>query len=233
MILWGNIRHFSVFMILQLLSGFGKSGILEIEDDEEKAFIYLDEGHVDAVSLPRSDHLMGARLVKYGHVSEEEIQSVLMSAAMQKEYLGITLTKSGLVEDDAMEKVIREQTYDNTLELSNWVSGTFRFLPPSQETSFTVSASLNAQHLLLETSRRLDEGERPSKTKEDLPGDDLCASCSSGCKEIEKMKYLKADGICLWRNMPVVVREQLFTGPEKDILYEKDDAENMKDLPFL
>ena len=45
MILWGKISQFSVFMVLQLLAGYRKSGVLEIEDKEERALIYLSEGY--------------------------------------------------------------------------------------------------------------------------------------------------------------------------------------------
>ena len=231
MILWGKISQFSIFMVLQLLASYRKSGLLEVEDKEERAIIYLKDGFIEAVSVPRSDHLLGARLVKAGLISQTELRKIILSAAAhdKKEFLGITLMKSGAVDKAAIAGMIAEQAYENTLELSNWVEGTFRFVVPRKETVFPVSPHINVQHLLLETSRRLDEGQRPTKVKAALPEDELCSSCTSNCSEEQKDKYLK-DGICLWRNMPVLVREAIFS-PEQE---EAGILEGtFSDLPFL
>lgn len=234
MILWGKISDFSVFMVLQLLASYGKSGILELKDDEERAVIYLHEGFVEAVSVPRSDHLLGARLVRKGLVTENQLRRIMLSANFEGEehrFLGLVLMKSGLVDEQAIAETIREQTYDNTLELSNWVKGTFRFIVPRKQVLFPVSPRINVQHLLLETSRRLDEGHRPSKAKLPLPGKELCKACTINCTAAEKEKYLK-DGICLWRNMPTVVRESIYT-PKAYSEFEEEEEERIRDLPFL
>lgn len=236
MILWGKISQFSVFMILQLMASYRKSGLLEVEDNEERAVIYLSDGFVDAVSIPRSDHLLGSRLVKGGHVSATRLRKVILSAAMHnegdREYLGLTLIRSGLVEKQTIIDVLTEQAYENTLELSNWVEGTFRFLTPRKPVSFPVSPRINVQHLLLEASRRLDEGQRPSKAKIVLPDDELCASCTANCTDLQKDKYLK-DGICLWRNMPTLVRETIAPSGFVPSRMDADEEEHMRDLPFL
>ena len=232
MILWGKISHFSVFMVLQLLASYNKSGLLQIEDNEERSTIYLNDGFVEAVSVPRSDHLLGAKLVKAGLISQTDLRKIILSAALKnnkREFLGLTLMKSGLVEPEAIARTIAEQAYENTLELSSWVEGTFKFVVPRKPVVFPFSPRINVQHLLLETSRRLDEGKRPSKYKVAHPGDELCASCSANCREEQKNKYL-TDGICLWRNMPVIVREAIFA-PEKPRSGEEN--EKIVDLPFL
>lgn len=232
MILWGKISDFSVFMVLQLLASYNKSGLLEIEDNEERSTIYLNDGFVEAVSVPRSDHLLGAKLVKAGHISQTALRKLILTSVLKdnkREFLGLTLMKSGLVEPEIIAKTIAEQAYENTLELSNWVEGTFKFVVPRKPVVFPLSPRINVQHLLLETSRRLDEGQRPSKSKVALPGDDLCATCSADCSEEQKDKYLK-DGICLWRNMSVIVREAIFS-PEGSDAGERVD--HLRDLPFL
>ncbi|RJQ43234.1 MAG: DUF4388 domain-containing protein [Gaiellales bacterium] len=232
MILWGQISQFSVFMVLQLLASYGKSGNLELNDNEERAIIYLREGFIEAVSVPRSDHLLGSRLVKAGLIDPKELRKIILSSRLQgdDEFLGITLMKSGAIDRKAIVKVIEQQAYENTLELSNWVEGTFQFSIPRMPVVFPLSPHINVQHLLLETSRRLDEGCRPTRPKAELSGEELCRACTSNCNGKQREKYLK-DGICLWRNMPVIVREAIFH-PEEHRFYE-DDEEEVRDLPFL
>jgi len=233
MILWGKISQFSVFMVLQLLAGYHKSGLLEIEDKEERAVIYLKDGFIEAVSVPRSDHMLGARLVKANLISAGELRKIILSTALREksEFLGITLMKSGAVDKQEIANVIAEQAYENTLELSNWVDGTFKFIIPTKPVIFPISPHINVQHLLLETSRRLDEGQRPTKAKHPLPDEELCSSCTSNCSASQKDKYLK-DGICLWRNMPVIVRETLFSA-EKVHSADEESEDRVPDLPFL
>ncbi len=238
MILWGQISQFSVFMILQLLASYNKSGQLQLEDNEERAVIYLDEGFVEAVSVPRSDHMLGARLVNAGHLTQAELRKIILASHFRenREFLGITLMKSGKVDKGIIVDVINEQAYENTLELSNWVEGTFQFVTPREPVIFPLSPHINVQHLLLETSRRLDEGDRPSRNKPVLPGEELCAYCNSGCDADEKKKYLR-DGICLWRNMPVTVRETIYSpkppGHEDRNRQYMDEEDDVRDLPFL
>ena len=232
MILWGKISHFSVFMVLQLLASYNKSGQLEIEDNEERAIIYLMDGFVEAVSVPRSDHMLGAKLVKSGHLSQTDLRKIILAKTLkdeERDFLGLTLMKSGLVEPEIIAETITEQAYENTLELSNWVEGTFKFKVPRQPLMFPLPPRINVQHLLLETSRRLDEGQRPTKSKMVLPGDELCRSCSANCSEEQKNKYLK-DGICLWRNMPAITREAIFS-PDGNGSHEHEDVP--LNIPFL
>lgn len=232
MILWGQISHFSVFMILQLLASYGKSGTLELNDNEERALVYLKEGFVEAVSVPRSDHMLGSRLVKAGLIDAKELRKIILSSRLkgEDEFLGLTLMKCGAIDKSAIVGVIEEQAYENTLELSNWVDGTFQFTIPRLPVVFPISPHINVQNLLLETSRRLDEGQRPTKSKAEFPGQELCSACTSQCSEEQQHKYLK-DGICLWRNMPVIVREAIFT---PDVILGREEEEpEVPDLPFL
>lgn len=233
MILWGKISQFSIFMVLQLLASYKKSGLLEVEDKEERALIYLKDGFIEAVSVPRSDHMLGARMVRAGLISGGELRKIILSSALheKREFLGITLMNAGAADKKAIAKIIAEQAYENTLELSNWVEGTFKFIIPTKSVVFPISPHINVQHLLMETSRRLDEGQRPTKNKVLLPDEELCSSCTADCSSFQKDKYLK-DGICLWRNMPVIVREALIS-PEMKYTADTEEEERVPDLPFL
>src|SRR5660398_206679 len=41
MILWGKIKDFSIFSILQFLAAYEKTGVLEIQDFEEYGYVYM------------------------------------------------------------------------------------------------------------------------------------------------------------------------------------------------
>jgi len=230
-ILWGRIQDFSIFSILQFLATYRKSGVLEIQDFEEYGYVYLSNGKVDAISLPLSDDLLGNRLVQAGILTQEQLKECLLGHAQEdtREPLGITLMKRGYTDRKTLQELVNAQTHDQALQLSNWTTGTFKFVVPERPILFPITPSIDVQALLLEASRRLDEGERPRKVKIHVE-EEICLTCTVACTEEIKARYLKSD-VCLWRNMPIVVKEHAFT-PAGDG-NENGDGDPGHDVPFI
>ncbi|MHB0979093.1 MAG: DUF4388 domain-containing protein [Thermoleophilia bacterium] len=231
MILWGKIQEFSIFSILQFLATYRKNGILEIQDFEEYGYIYMTEGNVDAISLPLSDDLLGSRLVAAGALTEEQLKESLMAYSQDDchEPLGVTLLKRGYTDRRILQEIVNRQTYDQALQLSNWTSGTFKFVTVETPVQFPITPSISVQELLLDASRRLDEGERPRREKIQVE-EEMCLTCTIACTPDIKDRYLKSD-ICLWRNMPTIVRDHAYTTMKKR--RDEDDDGRPPDLPFL
>lgn len=230
MILWGKIQEFSIFSILQFLATYRKNGILEIQDFEEYGYIYMTEGNVDAISLPLSDDLLGSRLVAAGALTEEQLKECLMAYSQDesREPLGVMLLKRGYTDRRTLQEIVNRQTYDQALQLSNWTSGTFKFVTVDAPVQFPITPSISVQELLLDASRRLDEGERPRREKIQVE-EEICLTCTIACSADIKDRYLKSD-ICLWRNMPTIVRDHAYTTMKKR---RDDDDGRPPDLPFL
>lgn len=55
--------------------------MLEVRDYEEYGFVYLVDGRVEGISLPVTDELLGARLLKAGCLSEHQLAEALMEDA--------------------------------------------------------------------------------------------------------------------------------------------------------
>ncbi len=232
MILWGRIQDFSIFSILQFLATYRKSGVLEIQDFEEYGYIYMTDGKVDAISLPLSDDLLGNRLVAAGILSDEQLNECLLSYVHDenKEPLGVMLLKRGYTDRKTLQEIVNRQTHDQALQLSNWTAGTFKFVIPDRVFHFPITPSIDVQALLLEASRRLDEGERPRREKIQVE-EEICLTCTIRCTDEIKARYLKSD-ICLWRNMPTIAKDHAFTTMKRKRKLE-DEEEGVGDLPFL
>lgn len=232
MILWGKIQEFSIFSILQFLAAYRKSGVLEIQDFEECGYVYMNDGRVDAISLPLSDDLLGSRLVAAGVLSPEQLNECLLSRGWDESHqpLGVMLLKRGYTNRKTLQEIVNRQTYDQALQLSNWTSGTFKFVVPDREIRFPITPSIDVQELLLDASRRLDEGERPRREKIHVE-DEVCLTCTIRCTDEIKVRYLKSD-ICLWRNMPTIVKDHAFTTLKRRPRQDDDDGGG-GDLPFL
>lgn len=231
MILWGKIKDFSIFSILQFLAAYEKTGILEIQDFEEYGYIYMTQGRVDAISLPLSDDLLGSRLVAAGVLSEEQIKECVLSYSEgeNQEPLMVVLLKRGYADGETLQDIVNRQTHDQALQLSNWTSGTFKFVLPDRPVHFPITPSIDVQNLLLEASRRLDEGERPRKAKLQVE-EEICVTCTIECNDEIKERFLKND-ICLWRSMPTVQKEHVYKSIKRG--RHSEDSEESDDLPFL
>jgi hypothetical protein len=233
MILWGKIQEFSIFSILQFLAAYKKTGILEIQDFEEYGYIYMTKGKVDAISLPLSDDLLGSRLVAADALTEEQLKECLMEYSQREdkaEPLGLVLLSRGYTDRETLQRVVNEQTYDQALQLSNWITGTFKFLVPETAVTFPITPSIDVESLLLESWRRLDEGERPRRDKIHVDNE-VCLTCTIACSDEIKSRFLKMD-ICLWRNMPTITKDHAFFAFRRRRV-RTEEMDWYDELPFL
>jgi hypothetical protein len=96
---------------------------------------------------------------------------------------------------------------------------------------FRVVPSISVETMLLDAYRRVDEGERPRREKV-VVEEELCMSCTLECSPEIKARYLKPD-VCLWRNMPSVLKDPSFEGRRRKRTVEIIDEDDLDDLAFI
>jgi hypothetical protein len=215
MILWGNIREFPLFSVLQFLASQRRTGVLEIQDFEDNGAIYLSSGRIEAISMPLSDEALGSRLVSAGALTEGQVKECWMRYSQED---GGQPVLAGLL----------EMAYGEVMQLMYWSTGTFRFVLTPKPFRFRVVPSIDVQNLLLEAYRRVDEGEKPRREKVSVH-EEFCLTCTIECSAEIKSRYLKAD-VCLWRSMPSVLKDPVFRGLRHSDALDVDDA---GELSFL
>jgi Domain of unknown function (DUF4388) len=230
MILWGNIREFPLFSVLQFLASQRRSGILEIEDFEEYGAIYLSGGRIDAISMPLSDEALGAKLVSVAAITETQAKECWMrcSQADAEQPVLAGLLELAQAEHQELVDIVNRHTADQVMQLMYWTTGTFRLVVPFKPVRFAVAPSVDVENLLLEAYRRVDEGERPRREKVSIE-EELCLTCTLECSPEIKARYLKPD-VCLWRNMPSVLKDPIFKRLQSSAAIDEDDT---GELPFL
>jgi hypothetical protein len=233
MILWGDIAEFPLFNVLQFLATQRRTGVLEIQDFEEQGAVYLGTGRIEAVSLMQGDEEFGSRLVAIGALTETEVKENWMRWSNNDEEgqpLLAYLLKAAHADKHVLEAVVDRHVSDQVMQLMYWSTGTFRFLIPEKEIRFRAVPTFTVEALLLDAYRRVDEGERPSREKLFVE-DELCASCTIECSPAIKARFLKAD-LCLWRNMPSVLKDPAFADRRKKRGMEEEDP-GPDDLAFI
>lgn len=215
MILEGSIRRFGLASVLQFLAQNAATGVLEVRDSEENGFVYLVDGNVEGISLPVTDDLLGARLIKNGCLTQAQLREALMEDAAltpgerRLKPLGQRLVEKGLISETNVRKVMQRQVLDQVFELAQWRTGTFIYDEPPVMPAFQVKIQGNVQGLLAYVERRMDQGARMDKAPATVAGNQVCRACplENDCSDAIKAKYLKAD-VCLWRNMTAVLNDR-------------------------
>lgn len=231
MILWGSIREFPLFGVLQFLCAQRRTGILEIQDFEEHGCIYLSHGRIEAITTPTSDEVLGARLVAEGFLETGDLKRCLVELPREDASRPVVAALLAMAKGDRQQlvRIVDHHVADQVMQLMYWNNGTFRLSVPAARVDFAVVPSLEIENLLLEAYRRVDEGERPPREKVTVE-EELCLTCTLGCTPQMKARYLKAD-ICLWRSMPSVLKDPLF--PQASVGAGRHDEQKEVDLEFL
>jgi len=196
----GNIEEAGLPDVLQLLSLGRKSGCLTLVDGETQGQIYLDVGRVSYATVANRLDRLGDMLVKGGRITQQQLSSAVEEQARTgKRQLGRILVDSGQIERGELERFIRLQVENAVYYLFTWKQGTFSFasdrLPPHQP----LLVSLDAESLLLEGARRVDEW---SLIEKKIPSFDLVyrstreklGSSADGLTEEQKLILPMLDG---------------------------------------
>ena len=231
MILWGEIRQFPLFTVLQFVASQRRTGVLEIQDFEEFGAIHMNRGRIEATSTALWDEALGSKLVAAGALTETQVKECWMQCGEGDDgqpALACLLERS---QGDlrALREIVDSHIGDAVMQLMFWNAGTFRFTVPSKPARFAVLPFRDVESLLLDAIRRVDEGERPWRDKL-LTEAEFCLTCTMDCSEEIKNRYLKAD-VCLWRSMPSTLKDPIFRSIRKPPSpYDEDDFE---ELPFI
>ncbi len=233
MILWGDIAEFPLFGVLQFLATQRRTGVLEIQDFEEQGAVYLSAGRIEAISLAQADEDLGSRLVAAGALTETEVKECWMRWSNDDEGppLLARLLQAAHADTPALVSVVDKHAADQVMQLMYWTSGTFRFIVPAHLAHFRAVPSISVENLLLDAYRRVDEGERPRREKIFVE-EELCLSCTMECSDKIKARYLKQD-VCLWRNMPSVLKDATFQGRRRKRALEILEEDDPDDLAFI
>jgi hypothetical protein len=230
MILWGEIRQFPLFAVLQFLASQRITGVLEIQDFEDVGWVYLKRGRIEIVSSAAWDELLGTRLVAAGALTESQVKECWMQG--DDEHSGVALLLERAEGDPrSLMELVDAHTGDAVMELMSWNSGTFRLASPAKPVQFAVGPLRNTEEMLLDAFRRVDEGERPWHEKM-MSDEELCLTCTVDCSEDIKARYLK-DDLCLWRSMPSVLKDTIYKAAKERRSGGAFDDDAFDELPFI
>jgi tetratricopeptide (TPR) repeat protein len=155
----GSLQDVSLADICQLLGMSRKTGCLSVTDRSNFGYVYFDKGRVIHASVLNRPDRLGELLVRNHVITRKDLsQAMEVQAKARGRRLGEILMEQGSLEEDALRKYIELQVEEAVYHLFAWNQGSFHFDPdqrPDEEATFLVN--INADSLLLEGARRVDE----------------------------------------------------------------------------
>ena len=159
MALEGSLRDFGFADILQLIFFQRKTGVLTIEGRLDKVRLLFIDGNIAGAESKRriEANRLGKVLVKKGLLSEEDLQEILREQKNTNAKLGNILIRKGFVQKEQVEEILIGQIKETIVQIFNWKEGTYDFTPQAVPADKDIPVAIDTQHLLMEGLRIVDE----------------------------------------------------------------------------
>jgi hypothetical protein len=162
MVLEGSIEAFDLAEIIQLISRTRKTGKLVISGAKSFVTIHFKEGRAVFASPAYQHDYIGNILVREGLVSRAEVDAALQEQRRLRRkgfdvLIGSVLVDHGALDRRTLENIITRQIEETVLAALMEKTGSFKFEHDDDISEANVVARVDAEWVLLESSRQLDE----------------------------------------------------------------------------
>ena len=185
----GRLREVPLSDIFALIGGGRKAGVLTVTLDDREARVHFEDGRVLYARVEDGANL-GEYLVRLELLAPEEVQALIARQIQENPHtpLGMMAVRSGIISDEDLRAALEAQVLDAITEMLVWSDNQrsrFVFKERGPEASqVPTPVTLDAQSLLMEASRRLDEWRRgqvrPHMVLEAAPGVRVTATDTQG-----------------------------------------------------
>ncbi len=169
MVLTGDLAHFSIVDLVQLLHSVRKTGTLTVTGRSGKVSISFDNGMIIGAQRHSRGKLIGAILIETGVIDEATLKKALQiqqQAGADRKPLISTMLEHGLADRQAAYRCLEMLIEQSIVEVLTWRSGNFGFVADQIEISddfrylperLGIDFILSSEHVLLDALRVFDE----------------------------------------------------------------------------
>jgi hypothetical protein len=160
MALKGNLRDFSTTQLLNLVNLARKTGLLALNSQAGTARLYFRDGKLIHANMGSSDGRLADMLLKAGKLSAEQVRMIQTRADMRSDkQLGLALMSAGYVTQDDIVQSVKKYMLDIVYTLFGWNEGEFQFDQDTLPSDERIAVPINLENVIMEGSRRIQEGE--------------------------------------------------------------------------
>jgi len=156
----GNLSETDFPRILHNLYSLRATGLLHIEHRDFKKVVYIRNGYPIFVRSNLVREFLGQRLVRTGHLTEEQLQESLKVAKEKGQRHGMALIEMGLLTPHQLQEVLRSQVLEKLLDIFSWPDGAYRFVQAREFKQNVTSIDLSPANLILQGLREYGQREQ-------------------------------------------------------------------------
>ena len=155
----GQLSETPLFVVLRRIQRERRSGTLSVFRDEQVRQLIFENGELRAARSSREDHRIGATLVRWGYISEKDMENALAVQKETHERIDRILVEKGLVSRAVVDGEARRQMEQIVFSTLSWPDGSFHFEADTGPVELDVAVSLS-QEMIIEGIRRIPESEQ-------------------------------------------------------------------------
>lgn len=159
--LTGSLKDFGLTDLFQLLGQQQKTGILTLQEKKGKIVqVRFDKGMIVGISLPsekEEENSLGRKLIQSRLLTPDKWKKAFQLHKEELISIESALLKSGGIRQEDLIAALRLHTSETIYNLFKWEEGTFWFEAKEVFYDPTLVEPLNAEYLLLDVLRMVDE----------------------------------------------------------------------------
>ncbi len=155
----GRLSSTPLFVVMRQLQREQLSGTLSVIRGDQVRQLVFEKGELYAARSSREDHRIGATLVRWGYISEENLADALESQKASHDRIDRILVEKGLVTRAVIDSEARRQMEQIVFSTLSWPDGTYHFERNTGPVELDVATSLS-QEMIIEGIRRIPESEQ-------------------------------------------------------------------------
>ncbi|MFN2632949.1 MAG: DUF4388 domain-containing protein, partial [Thermoanaerobaculia bacterium] len=155
----GRLSETPLFVVMRQLQREQLSGTLSVFRGDQVRQLVFEKGELYAARSSREDHRIGATLVRWGYISEEDLAEALEAQKENHERIDRILVEKGLVTRAVIDSEARRQMEQVVFSTLSWPDGSYHFERNTGPVELDVATSLS-QEMIIEGIRRIPESEQ-------------------------------------------------------------------------
>src|SRR4029079_3744749 len=125
----GDLSTIGLGEVFQMISMSQKEGTLIVQDTESRKCVFFGVSGVQLLSSGRRKGMkIGDMLVRAGKVTEDSRQAARENVSIQRKKGAEVLAESGVVSEDEIKAILREQIEEEIYDLFLWKKADFEFV---------------------------------------------------------------------------------------------------------
>lgn len=156
----GNLKTMLPGDLLQWLSLGQKTGTLIVTKKAVEKKIFFRRGRVISSASNDPREYLGQFLMSHGYMTEPELMKAMQVQAESGILLGKILVMIDVIDEEALQRLMRLKAEEAIYDIFLWREGDFRFIDDEVPTMEMIPLQVDVTGLIMEGTRRVDEWQR-------------------------------------------------------------------------